>query len=126
MSANSTLSPTVISLPSSDHFPIICSLKITSYTAPITNYLTRAIRAINITGFCHDIVSSRLITRLLLVSSLDFFSSHHSFSSRLITHPPSTLAHLVDYYNSTFFSTNRHLSSLKSSSLNLNLGLLRH
>jgi len=38
-SANSTLSPTVFSLPISptDHFPIICSLKTTNYpTAPIT------------------------------------------------------------------------------------------
>jgi len=48
-SANSTLSPTVIYLPISltDHFPITCLLKITnSPTAPITKYLTRAIRAI--------------------------------------------------------------------------------
>jgi len=45
-SANFTLSPTVISLPilPTDHFPIICSLKITaSPTAPIAKHLTRAI-----------------------------------------------------------------------------------
>jgi hypothetical protein len=47
-------------------------------TAPITKCLTRAIRAINITDFCHDILSSSLIT-----------------------HPPSTLSDLVDCYNST-------------------------
>jgi len=49
-SANSTLSPTVTSLPISptDNFSIICSLKITnSPTAPKTKHLTRAIRAIN-------------------------------------------------------------------------------
>jgi len=35
----------------------ICSLKITnSPTALITKHLTRAIRAINITEFCHDIL----------------------------------------------------------------------
>jgi len=63
-SANSTLSPNVTSLPSpTDHFPIICSLNITnSPTAPIKKYLTRAVRAINITEFCHDIPSSCLIT----------------------------------------------------------------
>jgi len=58
-SANSTLSPIVISLPISptDHFPIICSLKITnSPTAPKTKLLTRAIRVINITELCHDIL----------------------------------------------------------------------
>jgi len=88
-SANSTLSPTVISLPISptDHFPIICSLKITnSPTAPITRHLTRAIRAIHITEFCHDILSSCLIT-----------------------HAPSTLSDLVDCYNSTLSQLlNRH------------------
>jgi len=76
-----SLSPTVISLPisSTDHFPIICSLKITySPTVPKTKCLTRAIRAINITELCHDILSSCLIT-----------------------HPPSTLSDLVDCYNST-------------------------
>jgi len=80
-SANSTLSPTVITWPISptDHFPIICSLKITySPTVPKTRCLTRALRAINIIEFCHDILSSCLIT-----------------------HPPSTLSDLVDCYNST-------------------------
>jgi exonuclease III len=51
-SANSTLSPNVISLPISptDHLPIFYSLKITPPpAAPITKCLTRAIRAINIT-----------------------------------------------------------------------------
>jgi len=62
-----------------DHFFIICSLKITnSPTAPITKYLTRAMRAINITEFCHDILSSCLLTHL-----------------------SSTLYDLVDCYNST-------------------------
>jgi len=64
-SANSTLSPTDISLPISptDHFPIICSLKIAnSPTAPITKHLTRSIRAIHITELCHDNLSSCLIT----------------------------------------------------------------
>jgi len=80
-SANSTLSPTVMSyyISPADHFPIICHLKITnSPTAPITKFLTRATRAINITELCHDILSSRHIT-----------------------HPPSTLSDLADCYNST-------------------------
>jgi len=93
-STNSTLSPTVITLPTSptDHFPIICSLKITnSPTAPITKHFTHAIRAINITELCHDI-----------------------FSSCLITHPPSTLSYPVDCYNSTLSHfLNKH-ATLKS------------
>jgi len=74
-SANSTLSPTVNSLPNSptDPFPIICSLKIPNSVTSMTNYLTRAIHAINISEFCYDILSSRLII-----------------------HPPSTLAGLVN------------------------------
>jgi len=88
-SANSTLSPTVISLPVSPiyHFPILCSLKIAACsTAHITKCLTCAIRAINITDLCHDIVSSRLIT-----------------------HPPSTLSDIVDCYNSTIYHLlNKH------------------
>jgi len=80
-SANSTLYHTVIYLPISpaDHFTIICSLKISNFpTAPITKHLTRAIRAINITEICHDILSSCLIF-----------------------HPPLTLSDLVDCHNST-------------------------
>jgi len=64
-SADPTSSPTVISLPISptDNFLIICSLKNTySPIAHITSYLTRALRAINITEFCHEILSSCLIT----------------------------------------------------------------
>jgi len=75
-SANCTLFPTVNSLHilHTYHFPIICSLKITNFpTAPITKYLTSAI---NITEFCHD-----------------------SLSYRLITQPSSTLSDLVDCYN---------------------------
>jgi len=93
-SANSTLSSTVISLPISliDHYPIICSLKITnSPTSPITKYLTHAIRAINITRFCNDILSSRLIT-----------------------HPPSTLSDIVDCYNWTLFKLFNKHAPLKS------------
>jgi len=92
--ANSTLSPTVNSLPISpkDHFPIICSLKITkSPTAPITKHLTCAIRAININEFCHDILSSCLIT-----------------------HPTSTLSDLVDCYNSTLSQLLNKHAPLKS------------
>jgi len=89
------------------YFPIICSLKIAkSPTATITKYLTRAIRAINITELCHDIPSSRPITR-----------------------PPSALSDVVDCYNSTFCQVlNKHaLPSLKSSTLKLAiLGVLRH
>jgi len=56
-----------------------CSLKITnSPAAPITKHLTRAIRAINITELCHDILSTCLI-------------NHH----------PSALSDLVECYNST-------------------------
>ena len=88
-SANSTLSPTVTSLPISptDHFPIMSSLNITaSPAAPITKRLTRSIRSINISHFCHDILSSRLIT-----------------------HPPPTLSDLVGCYNSTLFHLlNKH------------------
>ena len=93
-SANSALSPTVISLPISptDHLPIISSLKITaSPTTPITKCLTRAIRAINITNFCHDILSSRLIT-----------------------HPPSTLSDLVNCYNLTLSQLLNKHAPLKS------------
>jgi len=93
-SANSTLSPTVISLPISptDHFPIICSLKITnSLTAPMTKYLTRAIRVIYITELCHDILSSCLIT-----------------------HSPSTLSGLVDCYNLTLSQLLNKHAPLKS------------
>jgi len=73
-------------------YPIICSLEITNYpTAPITKYLTRAIRAINITELCHDILSSRLIT-----------------------HPPSTLSDLVDCYNSTLSQLLNKHAPLKS------------
>jgi len=74
-----------------------------SNIAPITKHLTRAILAMNITEFCHDILSSRLIT-----------------------HPPSTLSDLVDCYNSTLSQllNNMLLSSLKSSALNL--VILRH
>jgi len=54
-------------------------LKITnSPTVPITKYLTVAKRAIYINEFCHDILSSRLIT-----------------------HPPITLFDLMDCYIST-------------------------
>jgi len=76
-SANSTLSPTVPSLPISptDHFPIICSLKITnSRTAPITKHRTCAIHAINITEFCHDILSSCLITPSTLSDHVDCYN----------------------------------------------------
>jgi len=87
-------SPTVISLPMSptDHFPIICSLKITnSPTAPITKHLTCAKRAINITEFCHDILSSYLTT-----------------------HPPSIFSDLVDCYNSTLSQLLNKHAPLKS------------
>jgi len=69
-----------------------------SLTALITKYLSRAVRAINITELCHDILSSHLIT-----------------------HPPSAFSNLVDCYNSTLydFSTIMLLSGLKSSALNL-------
>jgi len=93
-SANSTLSPTVISFSISpaDHFHIICSLKITnSPTAPITKYLTRVVRAINITEFCHGILSSRLST-----------------------HPPSTRSDLMDCFNSTLSQPLNKHTSLKS------------
>jgi len=93
-SANSSLSPTVTSLPISptDHFPIIWSLKIpNSPTAPIIKHLTRAIRAINITEFCHDILSSYFIT-----------------------HPHSTLSDVVDCYNSTLSQLLNKHAPLKS------------
>jgi len=95
-SANSTLSHTVISsltISPRDHFPIICLLKITnSSTAHITTHLTRAIRAINITEFCHDILSSCLIT-----------------------HPPSTFSDLVHCcYNSTLSQLLNKHAPLKS------------
>jgi len=97
-SANSTLSPTITSLPISSTylFPIIYSLKIThSPTAPITKHITRAIRAINITELCHDILSSCLII-----------------------HPPSTLSDLVNCNNST-------LSQLLSKHVPLNSKITR-
>jgi len=93
-SASSTLSPTVTYLPISrtDHCSIICSLKITnSPTAPITKHLTRAIRAKNITEFCHDILSSCRTTQ-----------------------PPSTLSDLVDWYNSTLTPLLNKYAPLKS------------
>jgi len=75
-----------------DHFPIICSLKITnSPNAPINKHLTRALRATNITEFCHDILSSCLIT-----------------------HPPSTFSDLVDCYNSTLSQLLNKHAPLKS------------
>jgi len=68
------------------------TLKITnSPTALITKHITRAIRAINITEFCHDILSSCLIT-----------------------HPPSTLTDLVDCYNSTLSQLLNKHAPLKS------------
>jgi len=76
-----------------DHFQIICLLKIiNSPIAPITKHLTCAIRAINITELCHDILSSCLTT-----------------------HPPSALADLlVDCYNSTLFQLSNKHTPLKS------------
>jgi len=93
-SAKSILSPTVIHLPVSptDHCSIICSLKITnSPTALITKHLPRAIRARNITEFCHD-----------------------TLSSCLITNPSSTLSDLVDCYNSTLLQLLNKHAPLKS------------
>jgi len=83
-----TLDLVITSISPTDHFAIICSLKITnSPTAPITKHLTRAIRAINITEFCHDILSSCLITQ-----------------------PPSTLSDLVECYDSTLSQLlNKHV-----------------
>jgi len=70
----------------------MCSLKNTnSPTTPITKYLTRTIRVINITEFCHDILSSCLIT-----------------------HPPSTLSDLADCYNSTLSQLLNKHATLKS------------
>jgi len=77
----------------------LCSLSIRlllrNVIPPATKYLTQAIRAINITESCQDILSSSLIA-----------------------HPPSTLSDLVDCYKSTLL-TNMHLSNLKSPALNL-------
>jgi len=110
-SANSTVSLIVIAVPISpkDHFSIICSLKITnSPTAPITKYLTRAIRATNITE-CHEILSSRFISNppLTLSDIIRVIECHYpTLSQRLNKHAPL---------------------SLKSSALNLViLGLLIH
>jgi len=78
MSANSTVSRTVLALPISPtgHFLIIRSLKNAKCpTAPITKCLTRAIRAVNFFELCYDILHSCLIT-----------------------HPPSTLSDLVVVY----------------------------
>jgi len=61
------------------------------HTAPITKHLTRAIRDIYITEFCHDILSSCLIT-----------------------HPPSTPSDLVDCYNSTLSQLLNKHAPLKS------------
>jgi len=109
-SASSTLSSTVISMPISltDYFPIICSLKTTnSTTAPITKFLTRAIRAISTTDFYHDMLSSRLI--LLIIPQ------YYLIFSTAVIQP------------SLNFSTNLHILSLKSSALNLVIiGLLRY
>ena len=93
-SANSTLSPTLTFSPisPSDHFPIISSLHISPLpTLPVSKHLTRSIRSINITNFCRDILFSRLIT-----------------------HPPSDLAGLVDCYNSTLSSLLNKHAPLKS------------
>jgi len=83
---------TSLPIPPTDHVPVICSWKITnSPTAPITKHRTRAIRAINITEFCHDILSSCLIT-----------------------HPLSTLSDLVDCYNLTLSQLLNKHAPLKS------------
>jgi hypothetical protein len=62
-----------------------------SPTAPNTNNLTSAIRAINIADFCHDILSSHLIT-----------------------HPPCTHSHLVDCYYLTLSQLLNTHAPLKS------------
>jgi exonuclease III len=93
-SANSTLSPTITFSPVSptDHLPVICSLNIIPPPIPpVTKHLTRSLRSINITKFCSDILSSRLIT-----------------------HPPSELSALVDCYNSTLSALLNKHAPLKS------------
>jgi len=93
-SASSTLCPTLTCLPVSptDHFPIICSLNINpSSRGPVIKRLTRSIASINVPDFCHDILTSRLIT-----------------------HPPTTLSDLVDCYNSTLSSLLDTYAPLKS------------
>jgi hypothetical protein len=51
-----------------EHFPINCSLNITSPPrAPIIKRLSRAVTSIDASKFSHDILSSRIIRHILLL-----------------------------------------------------------
>jgi len=65
-----------------DHFPIICSLKI---TAPITKHLTRATRAINITDMSGHLVSLPI---LLQHSLILWIANNLTLSQLLNKHVP--------------------------------------
>ena len=83
-STTSSLNPTFDYSPvsPSDHFPIFASLTISPLPpAPMTQFSFRCIKSISITKFSRDISKSRLIT-----------------------HQPTNLSHLVETYNRTLSS----------------------
>ena len=77
----SFLSPVIDHFPvsPSDHFPIFSTLTISPLpSSPLSNFSFRCLKSIRISKFTWDILNSRLIT-----------------------HPPTDLSDLVDFYNTT-------------------------
>jgi len=98
---DSSLSPVIdYSLVSpSDHFPIFSTLTISPLPpSPLLYFSFRCLKSISISKFTRDVLSSRLIT-----------------------HPPTDLSDLVDFYNSTLTTLLDKHAPLKTKSIRAKL-----